>query len=117
MPAVPDHPQFSVRAEGARDGRTVVEVAGEVDVATAGELEAFVGERLARDGVLLDLGHVTFLDSSGVRVLDSLMRRAAQHGWDLRVDPALREEVRQILELTGLLRVLPLAAPAEEGPR
>jgi anti-anti-sigma factor len=110
MPDAPHQPQFSVRADGARDGSTVVAVAGEVDVATAGELEAFVRGRLGDEGgVLLDLRDVTFLDSSGVRALAAVARHAAEGGGDLRVRGELREPVRQVLELTGMLQILPLA--------
>ncbi len=108
MSHAPNEPEFRVQATVGPGGRTTVAVAGEVDVATAGEVESTVAGHLSRGAVLLDLREVEFLDSSGVRVLDALTRSAAEQGQDLRVSAALQDEVRQVLELTGLMLVLPL---------
>jgi anti-anti-sigma factor len=50
--------------------------------------------------VVLDLGGVTFLDSSGVRALIRLRQR---HGERLRLGE-LSAPVRRVLEIAGLLR-------------
>lgn len=90
-----------------RDGRRVVAVLGEVDLATSARLGEEVEAALREGPVVLDLQGVTFLDSSGVRQLDRLMRVATEHGTELRVGEVLQPPVTQILELTGLLAVLP----------
>ena len=97
------NPEFSV-AVSQEDGRARVAVGGEVDLFTSPRLQAEVEKQLARGAVLLDLSAVTFLDSSGIRVLDALMRRDG----DLRVSDRLAANVKQVLELTGMLDVLPL---------
>jgi anti-sigma B factor antagonist len=103
---VPDLPDFSIDVSASGD-RVAVVVAGEVDLATSPQVAAAVEEQLARGPVLVDLRAVTFLDSSGIRVLDGLLRAADATGNDLRFDEALDPAVVQILELTGLMQVLP----------
>ena len=90
--------------EQLADGTSRVIVTGEVDLAVE---EPFVAEvdsvAAARDGggaVVLDLGGVTFLDSSGVRALIRLRQR---HGERLRLGE-LSAPVRRVLEITGLLQ-------------
>ena len=90
------------------DDWTVVVVAGEVDLVTAPGLADAVEEQLDRGPVLLDLGAVEFLDSSGVRALDRILRLADVQGRRLAVRPGLRANVEQVLRMTGLLDVLPL---------
>jgi anti-sigma B factor antagonist len=92
----------SPRADG-----TTVAVAGEVDMATVGAIGDEVRARLRTGPVLLDLARVTFMDSSGVRMLDGLLRDAAAEGWELRIAPELTDAVEQVLELTGMRGQLP----------
>lgn len=83
-------------------------VLGEVDVATAPRLREELFARLRTGPVVLDLSALAFLDSSGVRVLSHALRACATEGLTLRVRPRLTDAVRQILEMTGMLAVLPL---------
>jgi anti-sigma B factor antagonist len=87
--------------------RTAVAVTGEIDLATADGMGEAVRAHLRSGPVLLDLAGVTFMDSSGVRVLDALLREVTEEGWDLRVAPTLTEAVVQVLELTGMRAQLP----------
>ena len=53
-----------------RDGRAVVVIRGELDLATAPDLEAALPERLdAGQDVVVDLRELEFMDSTGLRVL------------------------------------------------
>ncbi|MGK2948473.1 MAG: STAS domain-containing protein [Acidimicrobiales bacterium] len=83
----------------------VVEVAGEVDLATAGELAAALEPLLATgDGpIVLDVGGVTFIDSSGLAVL----AQAAASGRTLVLRRPSKIVVR-VIETTGLDQVLTL---------
>ncbi|WP_421119357.1 STAS domain-containing protein [Aquihabitans daechungensis] len=84
--------------------QTTVSLAGELDPATAPELHARLTELAADAGVtsvVIDLSEISFLDSSGLRVLvagnEALRARSA--------DLVLRgpsANVRRILEVTGL---------------
>ena len=95
-----------------RDG-VVIAVAGEVDLATAPELEAVLRERLAAGPVRLDLRGLSFMDSSGIRLLDAIVRDVAAHGWTLVVEPTLQPAVRQVIAITGMTDALPFDAPAD----
>jgi anti-anti-sigma factor len=108
-------PDFSVVVvPGPAGGRTTVAVVGEVDLATAGVVADASRDALREGQVRLDLRDVTFMDSSGVRMLDALVRDCERQGWDLVVASEMRDSVIQILELTGMLDVLPLSGE-EEG--
>jgi len=89
----------SVRTGEAR----AVTVRGEVDLATAADLESVVGGALqeAPDGVVLDLAQLTFIDSSGLRVLVALAKDAESRGTALGLRN-LPRHAQRVLELTGL---------------
>jgi anti-sigma B factor antagonist len=100
-------PPFTAESR-RRDASTwEVVVSGELDLATAPELEA-VFESLAptpSDRVLVDLAAVTFLDSSGIRALVRGKRRLQDAGVPLVVDAA-SDAARQVLEISGVLDAL-----------
>ncbi|MFI7498333.1 STAS domain-containing protein [Streptomyces sp. NPDC049687] len=87
---------------------TVVEVAGEIDLATAGLLADHLdaATALAAPDVLVDLRSVVFFDCSGLRVLCRAEERALRAGGRLRIvcdQPSLR----RLLGATGLLGRFP----------
>jgi anti-anti-sigma factor len=83
--------------------RAVVSVAGEVDLETASQLgdHALDTIREVSPHVVLDLTGVTFMDSTGLKVLLTIQRRAEIAGGSFAVAGASRS-VRKILSLTGL---------------
>jgi anti-sigma B factor antagonist len=94
---------FSI-STSERDGRTVVAISGELDLATAPELEEVLLERLdAGQRVVLDLRDLQFMDSSGLRVLVAAHTRASdgKAGFAI-VRPAEGSEVARILEIAGI---------------
>ena len=99
----------------AADGHAVLAAAGELDIAHADELTAALHAQLARGPVRLDLSGLTFMDSSGVRLLDTLMRDVAAQHWKLTMAPQLHRAVRRVLELTGMLALLPFESPVPAG--
>jgi anti-anti-sigma factor len=84
------------------EARTVM-VRGEVDLATASELESLVRSALAEapDGVVLDLAQLTFIDSSGLRALVALAKDAASRNSSLALRN-LPRHAQRVLDLTGL---------------
>lgn len=82
-------------------------VAGELDIATAPELQSVV-DRVARAGrtLVLDLSHLEFIDSIGVSLIYRLHVRAREDGLGLRLVPG-RRAVMRVFDLTGLTDRLP----------
>jgi anti-sigma B factor antagonist len=100
-------------------GWTVVSVFGEVDVATAPELkERLTG--LVNEGrvkLVLDLSGVDFLDSTGLGMIVSALKRARTHGGDLSI-VCTESRITRLFEITGLdkaLTVLPSVDAAVAG--
>jgi anti-anti-sigma factor len=102
-------PGFEVQAS-LRNGRHTLLLTGELDLAVAAELEATIrglsGEGVS--GIELDLSQLTFMDSSGLRVLLSAQALCAESGYDFLVIPG-GGQVQRLLELTGTAEILPLA--------
>ena len=96
----------------------VVRVAGRLGMTAAGELKATVDREVAAGHVLVvvDLGATTFLDSSGLGALVGGLRSARAAGGDLRIAGA-GEQVRTVLELTTMDRVLRPYATVEDAAR
>ena len=86
------------------DGRAVVEVRGELDLATAPDLEAALLERLdAGEDVVLDLRELQFMDSSGLRVVITAHARAADGAAQFAIVwPHPGSEVARILDIAGV---------------
>src|SRR5437762_12740227 len=91
-----------------RDGRAVVVIRGELDLATAPDLETALQERLdsGRD-VVVDLRELDFMDSTGLRVLAAAHTRV--EGTEQRfliVRPLPGAPIERILAVAGVERVL-----------
>src|ERR671929_1309116 len=95
--------EFSITA-GDRDGRAYLTLRGELDLATAPELEQLVNERIdAGQDVVVDLRALEFMDSSGIRVLVAAHARAGRSGTRLVVvRPERGHPVAKIIEVSGL---------------
>ena len=97
-------------------GETMVTVIGEIDLATAPEVQKAVSRLRAR--VVLDLRKVEFMDSTGIRVLLQKKKRLVAAGSDLRLlinNPT----IRRLVELTGiddLFQIDETLRPVEEDP-
>jgi anti-anti-sigma factor len=98
---------FTYRVDRDPD-RVTLHLAGEVDLAAAQRVESAIEEALAGEegvGVTVDLDAVTFLDSTGLRVLVAAHTQCAEEGRSLvLVNPST--SVSRILEITGLDQTL-----------
>jgi anti-sigma B factor antagonist len=98
---------FSVATDASGD-RLVVTVLGELDLATAPELEEVLLPQLKAGGqVVLDLRALEFMDSTGVRVIVSAHVAGQESGGALtlvRTDP--EGPVGRVLEISGLDGIL-----------
>ncbi len=95
--------EFSISAT-ERDGALHVSLRGELDLATAPELEELLDARLgAGQEVVVDLRGLQFMDSSGVRVLVAGHAQASRAGTRLAlVRPEPGSPVAKIIEVSGL---------------
>jgi anti-sigma B factor antagonist len=89
----------------------VVVVEGEHDIYTAPTLRERLDEALSREGgVVVDLTGATFVDSSVLGALLDVRRRAhdAGQGFVVCVGESVEPGVQRILDITGLVPVLPV---------
>jgi anti-sigma B factor antagonist len=92
-----------------RDGWSVLTVGGEIDVATAPRLREQL-LRLVGDGnhrIVVDLGEVDFIDSTGLGVLIGALKRVRAHDGDLAL-VCTENRILKVFEITGLDRVFRL---------
>jgi anti-sigma B factor antagonist len=84
----------------------VLDAKGEVDLYTAPRLKEHVGGMVAegKPRIAVNLEGVEFMDSTGIGVLISGLKRCREAGGDLTL-VAPREPVRKVLSITGLDRV------------
>ena len=104
--------EFDVRP----GGEAVLHPVGRLDLLTAATIKQRLGQAVAegRKRLVVDLGDVSFIDSSGLGALISGLKSARAAGGYLRIARA-SEQARLILELTTLHRVLPPFATVEEA--
>ena len=95
--------EFSIET-AERNGRVHVSVRGELDLATAPELERLINDRLVEGShVVLDLRGLQFMDSSGVRILVAAHARAGRNGCGFTVvRPPAEGPVRRVIHISGL---------------
>ena len=90
-----------------KDGWVVLELSGEIDMATGPQLRQTIVHRV-QDGdirIILDLSGVDFVDSTGLGVLIGGLKRTRSHGGDLQC-VGLTEPLKEMFKLTGLDAVL-----------
>ena len=102
-------------------GASIVRLSGELDLANAGVVERELQLALA-DGngrVVLDLGDLTFIDSTGIALIVRAWQRvdaaAGNGGEGGLVLCCQNEQVRRVLEVTGLEHSLRVVATRDEA--
>ena len=66
--------------------------------------------------VIMDLGGVNFIDSSGMGLLIALLKRIAPRGGDVKI-VGLRKNVRMIFEITRTYKIFEIFDSEEEAVR
>jgi anti-anti-sigma factor len=99
---------FRIAEEAGENEDRVVYLAGELDVATAPEFERILMRRRPpRQRVVLDLGELRFMDSTGLRVLLQARRAAADGHWRLALR-SVPPNIRRLFELAGVHEAIPI---------
>jgi anti-sigma B factor antagonist len=104
--------------EDAAEDVVMVVVEGEHDIYTAPTLRERLDEAIGRgNGVVVDLTGATFVDSSVLGALLDARRRAldAGQGFVVCVGDEVEPGVQRILDITGLVPVLPVLQGREEA--
>jgi anti-sigma B factor antagonist len=100
-------PGNDFRVEHRLDGdRAEVIVVGELDIYRAPELRSVLFEVLGAGArrVTVDRAGVSFLDSTGLGVLVSALKKLRQDGGELEIRRPT-PTTRKVLEITGLTRI------------
>ena len=88
------------------DGRTVVQVVGEIDVYTAPQLREQLDAEIdaGRYDLVVDLSGVTFMDSTGLGVLVGRLKQIRLNDGSMRLVCA-HDRVLKVFVITGLDKV------------
>jgi len=99
--------QFEIHTQ-LEDGTGRLTVVGELDLATVGDLQDRAQSLLEQSAsrLILDLSQMSFIDSSGLRLLISLSARAEKEEWTLGL---VRPDQRafSVFEISGVDQKLP----------
>jgi anti-sigma B factor antagonist len=98
---------FDVQVVTQDDRRTFL-LSGDLDVSSADQVEAIIRQAFSPGtaAVVLDLREVTYMDSSGLRVIVAAAQLCEQHGSEFALVPG-PPEVQRVFELTGISEHLP----------
>ena len=112
---------FQASASELQGGIRLLEVNGELDLSTAAQLEGPLEEAVASPSaaVLIDLTDCTFIDSTGIALIVRAWQRvdasAGNGGKGGLVLCCRNEQVRRVLEVTGLEHSLRVFETREEA--
>jgi anti-sigma B factor antagonist len=110
-------PAFTLQSSAVGDD-LVVAVTGEIDMTTAPELAKAI-EVISNHtrNVIVDLGGVTFLDSSGLNALIRGQRGLSKRQVGLRVVAPADGIVRRVFEITQLTEALSVVESLDDALR
>jgi anti-anti-sigma factor len=112
---------FEASAAQLEDGIRVIAVRGELDLSTAPQLEGPLEDAVASGdvSVVVDLSECEFIDSTGialiVRTWQQLDHAAEGDGTGRVVICSYNDQVRRVLEITGLELSIPLHSTRDEA--
>ena len=109
-------PEFSLNSEPIDDTRHVVAVGGEIDLFTAPELKAALGEALesGRTRIVVDLTETTFLDSTALGVLIGTVKRLRSRDGRLTI-VNVDQNIAKTFEITGLDQIFTILATRDDA--
>lgn len=87
----------------------IVAIEGELDIATAADLQEHIRATIEDHGpwLILDLSTLDFMDSSGLNVIINAYRTVREQNGSLSL-AALNERVTKVVRLVGLHRQVPV---------
>jgi anti-sigma B factor antagonist len=107
----PRRRRFQIRSsrDGDPIGTVAVVLSGELDIASANEVDAAISDAEETDigWIVVDLSQVSFIDSTGLSVLLDAKKR---NNGRLSYIPSRHDAVTRLLELTGTIEFLGLGS-------
>jgi anti-sigma B factor antagonist len=101
---------------GSYGGHAVVALCGDLDLADAPAVASHLIAAAAQFGpsIIVDLAGLEFIDACGLGMLVRVLKRTRESGGDMCL-AAPRRGVRRLLEITGLIDVLPVYPSVEKA--
>ena len=93
---------------------TVIDVAGELDLHTAGDLADALQQAQNAGVLVVDLSKVDFMDSTGLSVIVAAVAAAREHDHSIRVVTA-SEKITKVFTLTGVDQQVAMFGSREEA--
>lgn len=101
-----------------RGSAVLARLSGEIDLAAADTLRNSLEVEMENNSwvrnLIINFGGVTYIDSSGLGVLLGRYRKVIKKGGNVFIVGAV-PQVRKILEMSGLLRVMPECSSEAEA--
>ncbi|HYF25259.1 MAG TPA: STAS domain-containing protein [Baekduia sp.] len=109
-------PEFGLTSEPADGDRHVVAVRGEIDLFTAPELKAALGEAIeaGRNRIVVDLSDTTFLDSTALGVLIGTVKRLRSRDGRLTIVNT-DASIAKTFEITGLDQIFTIRGTRDDA--
>jgi anti-anti-sigma factor len=106
-----------VQIEQRDDDIVVARLAGELDISVAEKTRRQIAEAVPSSalGVVVDMGDLEFMDSSGVSMLFSLARQVASHRQQIRVVAPPGRPVSRVLDIVEFGRAAPVDADLDSA--
>jgi anti-anti-sigma factor len=100
------------------DDRQTFILRGELDITSAGRVGSMVSRTVsaATSALILDLSEVTYMDSTGLRMIIAARQLCKEHGTAFALVPG-PPEVQRLFELTGAAKNLSFTGAAPVAPR
>lgn len=101
----------------ARHRMLVMQMYGEIDHHSAGEVRTALEREIKRTGAIniaLDFGRVTFMDSSGIGMIIGRYKTVTSLGGKLIIYEA-SEQVIRLLEMAGIDKLVIISPTLQEG--
>ena len=95
---------------------TVCALSGEININTSPDLRKVFDELITQKAkkVILDLGGVTYIDSSGLATLIEVLRKMKRYDGRLRLC-GLSDKIRSLFEITKLTKLFNMHATEQEA--
>ena len=108
---------IGVQIEQRNDDVVVARLTGELDISVAERTGRKIADAVPSSavGVVVDMGELGFMDSSGVSMLFSLARQVGSHRQQLRVVAPSGRPVSRVLEIVEFSRAAPVDADVESA--